>query len=243
MSIEAIERAAAIAWPAIERTTMGEWVVCAGDGFSRRRNSVVPVGAIPDELEGRLSDVTSWYEARGLDTLYRITPLCDPAIDQMLAARGFAFETPTLVMSRSLQPEESPINVAESPIATEDWIAAELSALDIDRSLTGPWLSAIEAVPSPAAFVTVGEGTSTAGAGLGVVIDRLLGVFEVAVHPQHRRRGHARSIMSALHSFGLREGAETVFLQVIEEDDATVSLYQSLGYEISHRYWYRRAVA
>ena len=48
-------------------------------------------------------------------------------------------------------------------------------------------------------------------------------------------------VLSALQSFGDRGGAEQAYLQVVEGNDAAVSLYRSIGYEVSHRYWYRRA--
>jgi hypothetical protein len=38
-----------------------------------------------------------------------------------------------------------------------------------------------------------------------------------------------------------RGGAEQAFIQVVEEENATVDLYRSLGCEVSHRYRYRRA--
>ena len=50
-------------------------------------------------------------------------------------------------------------------------------------------------------------------------------------------------VLSALHSFGESGGVEQAYSQVVEENDAAVDLYRSLGYEMSHRYWYRRAAA
>lgn len=241
MSIAAIERAASIAWPPLERTTIGEWVLSAGDGFSRRRNSTVPVGPLPDDLDGYLYAVADWYTTRGLDPLYRVTPLCDPAIDEALELRGCGLEDPVLVMMRSLAEDERVDEVALSSVVTDNWIAAELEALGIDRLGVDPWLTAIRDVPSPALFVMSKHGSESVGAGFGVIVDDLFGVFEVAVRSDRQRRGHARQMMSALHSFGYRGGAEQAYLQVVEDNEAAVDLYRSMGYEVSHRYWYRRA--
>jgi len=68
-----------------------------------------------------------------------------------------------------------------------------------------------------------------------------LGIFEIAVLPDEQRRGHLRRMLSALHSFGPREGTEQAYLQVVEDNDAADALYRSTGYGVSHRYWYRRA--
>jgi len=242
MSIAAIESAAEVAWPPLERALLGEWRLSAGHGFSRRRNSAVPAGPLPDDLNRRMNEVADWYTTRGLDPLYRVTPLCDPAIDDALAQRGFSLEDPVLVMTRSLSDDRTPDGIVATPGATDEWITAELDALGIDRSLVDPWLATIQGVPSPARFVMSTHGSDPVGAGFGVVVENLLGVFEMAVRPDQQRRGHATEMMSALHSFGSREGAEQAYLQVVEDSDVAVSLYRSVGYEVSHRYWYRRAV-
>jgi ribosomal protein S18 acetylase RimI-like enzyme len=241
MTVHSIEAAAAVAWPPTESLTLGSWKLSAGDGFSRRRNSAVPAGPLPENLERRVADVAAWYRVRGLPTLYRITPLCDPAIDNLLADRGLVLEAPTLVMSRFLESTEAAEGVAESPVATSAWVETELAALDIDRSSVGPWLATIAMVPSPASFVVSTEGGEPVGAGFGVVVDDMLGVFEIVVRPEFRRRGHARRIMAALHRFGVGEGAERVFLQVLADDERAIALYRSLGYDVSYQYWYRRA--
>ena len=222
---------------------MGEWVVSAGHGFSRRRNSAVPVGPVPDNLDACLAAVTAWYTERGLPTLYRVTPLCDPAIDTVLNEQGFSIEDPVLVMTRPLPVDEPPAEIVPLSAPTDDWAAIEFDALGVDRALFSPWLSAIKAVPQLACFAVSMDGLRPVGAGFGALDTRLLGVFEVAVLPDDRRRGYARQMMSALHSFGVRGGAEQAYLQVVEENDAAVNLYRSIGYEVSHRYWYRRAAA
>ena len=243
MTVQSIEAAAAVAWPPTESLTLGSWKLSAGDGFSRRRNSAVPAGPPPENLERRLSDVEEWYRVRGLPTLYRITPLCDAAVDNVLADRGLVLEAPTLVMSRSLEPPELIEGVTESPVVTDAWVQTEIAALGIDPSSIRPWLATIAAVPSPASFVVPIDDGEPVAAGFGVVVGALLGVFEIVVRPEHRRRGHAGRMMAALHRFGVREGAQRVFLQVLEDDEPAVALYRSLGYEVSHRYWYRRADA
>jgi ribosomal protein S18 acetylase RimI-like enzyme len=242
-TVESIERVAATAWPTNERTGLGEWILSAGDGFSRRRNSTVPCGPPPGDLERRLADVESWYTVRGLTPLYRITPTCDPTIDGILEDRGYRIESPVVVMTLTIDGAGPVQGVADSPVATESWVSTELEALGVDRSLVGQWLATIAVVPPPVSFVTSADGDQTVGAGFGYVGEGLLGVFEVAVRPEYRRRGHAKRLMRALHAFGSENGAGKSFLQVAEDNEAALVLYQSLGYEPLYRYWYRRADA
>lgn len=237
--IAAIERASAIAWPAAETETVGEWVLSSGDGFSRRRNSAIPTGSLPDDPRQRVADVVAWYRERGILPRFRITSACDPEADEMLERSGWALEASTLVMSRPLCDAGSVEGIAESQTASDAWIDAELNALGLDRSLVGPWLETIKAVPQPAVFAMAIDEGESAGAGFGVVVDRLLASFEIAVVEHRRRRGHGRRLMAALHAFGLREGADDAFLQVMEDNSPAIALYEHLGYATLYRYWYR----
>ena len=54
-------------------------------------------------------------------------------------------------------------------------------------------------------------------------------IVEVAVHPDCRRNGIARSLITA--AIQSAEGLNTVFLEVRESNTPAVSLYESLGFE------------
>ena len=53
----------------------------------------------------------------------------------------------------------------------------------------------------------------------------------IAVHPAHRGRGIARSLMHHLHDVAAGRGAERVRLKVYRHNTAALRLYESLGYE------------
>ncbi len=52
-------------------------------------------------------------------------------------------------------------------------------------------------------------------AGLGVLDGPWLGLFEVVVHPDRRRRGHGRDLTRSLLEWGQSQGAVGAFLQVV----------------------------
>ena len=54
-------------------------------------------------------------------------------------------------------------------------------------------------------------------------------IVEVAVHPDCRRKGIARSLITA--AIQSAEGLDTVFLEVRESNTPAVGLYESLGFE------------
>lgn len=59
--------------------------------------------------------------------------------------------------------------------------------------------------------------------------DRYL-IVNVAVHPDYRRQGIARELMAQVTQLLVARQAKEVLLQVVKENKAAISLYQSLGY-------------
>ena len=65
---------------------------------------------------------------------------------------------------------------------------------------------------------------------------------DLAVHPEHRRRGVGRRLVEAVCREARRRGARTVFLQVRESNRAALGLYREAGFveQGRRRRYYRR---
>jgi ribosomal protein S18 acetylase RimI-like enzyme len=61
-----------------------------------------------------------------------------------------------------------------------------------------------------------------------------LGVHDLFVEPELRRRGLARTVMARLLEWGAEQGATTVWLHVERGNEAAVALYESLGLRVHH---------
>jgi [ribosomal protein S18]-alanine N-acetyltransferase len=57
-------------------------------------------------------------------------------------------------------------------------------------------------------------------------------VLNVAVAPEHRRRGIARALMLEAEARGRRRGIRLVTLEVRRSNDAAIALYRQLGYRV-----------
>lgn len=240
-SVAQIERAAYRAWPAREAFQYDGWLLRYGDGFSRRINSVAATESSTRPLDEKLGRSRRWYAERGLPLLFRITPGVEEDLDAALDERGFTAEGHTVVMVRSVGPtgtQPPGVGIDESP--SDRWIEAELDLAGVDPVRAADWLAVMRRLPDPAGFALLRTGDVPVAAGVGVVVDGWLGVFEVVVDPDRRRRGHGRLLMEALHAWGFDRGAERSFLQVVVENRAAIGLYEGLGYEEAYRYWYRR---
>ncbi|WPY93328.1 GNAT family N-acetyltransferase [Limimaricola variabilis] len=55
-------------------------------------------------------------------------------------------------------------------------------------------------------------------------------ILTLAAHPDHRRKGRARTALAAFHAVAHAAGATTAFLEVAEDNAAARALYEAAGY-------------
>ncbi|HJY74052.1 MAG TPA: hypothetical protein VJ347_19940, partial [Streptosporangiaceae bacterium] len=64
--IQDLERAAALHWQAPETERLGDWLLRAGEGFTGRANSALPLGDPGVPLPEAVAAVEGWYRRRDL---------------------------------------------------------------------------------------------------------------------------------------------------------------------------------
>ena len=231
------------AWPAAHEEALGGWRLRFTDGVTRRANFVLPHGPAPPDVEAAVARVEAAYAERGLDPRFLISPAAaPPALDAILAERGYALDAPTLVQTAPL-PLRAP--------AVPQGIEAEVGGFD------DAWLSAYAAaegltpheiegrrgihrrIRAEAGYATARVDGHPVGVGSVVVEDGWAGVHNMATATEHRRRGVARAVLHALLEWAAARGATRSYLGVMETNDAARALYESSGYETAYRYRYR----
>lgn len=261
-----LQEVAARGWPATETERLGEWTlrasvqevpgearpggVVAGRrvGFTRRGNSVLPLGDPGMPLDSALERIVQWYAARGLPPVITVAtgrPDADDALATELERRGWTAEAHTRVLISAL-----------APLADTD---ADLSRVTLSREPGDAWTALYNRTgdaggPTPTAwkvltggpsvwFATVrGEDGGTAAIGRLVVDGRWAGFAAIEVAPDERRQGLASLVMAALAERALDEGASAAYLQVEADNAGALALYERLGFTDHHGYHYRRAL-
>lgn len=89
-----------------------------------------------------------------------------------------------------------------------------------------------------AQFVSLFSGEQPVATGLGVVERGWLGVFCVVSSPQYRQLGFAKGIMHVLAQWGKDQGAEHIYLQVMDNNPPALNLYRKLGFTPRYQYYY-----
>ncbi|MEG3629661.1 GNAT family N-acetyltransferase [Streptomyces poriticola] len=242
-SYEELARVAARAWPPVESARLGEWELRAASGFTRRANSVLPLGDPGMPLDEALGTVRRWYGERGLPARVQ-TATGAEGTEELLCAelerRGWVREVTAELWTGAL-----------APVADR----AEGAGVLLSRTADEAWLARYQRKGVPeAALQVLGGGPSvwfatvpgeTAPAAIGrCVVDGRWAVFgAVEVDPAERRRGLATIVMAALAGRALDEGASAACLQVETDNTAARAMYAGMGFAAHHVYHHYREPA
>ncbi|MFJ3992924.1 GNAT family N-acetyltransferase [Streptomyces sp. NPDC090032] len=242
-SYEELARVAARAWQPVESERLGGWELRAADGFTRRANSVLPLGDPGLPLDEALGRVRAWYERRGLPS-YIQTATGAEGTQELLCAelgvRGWVREVSAEMWVGPLAPVADGVDLGDRVGLTrepgEAWLGRYqrkgASEVALKVLTTGPsvW------------FATVpGEGGEPDAIGRCVVDGRWAGFAAVEVAPSRRRQGLASAVMTALARRALEEGASAAWLQVEADNEGARALYGRLGFAAHHAYHHYRA--
>jgi N-acetylglutamate synthase len=241
-SYEELARVSARAWQPVERESLGSWELRAASGFTRRANSVLPLGDPGIPLDEALTAVRRWYADRGLPAYLQLAT-CAEGTQELLCAevedRGWIREVTAELWIGALAPvadREAP-GVRLSRTADEAWLSRYqrkgVSEIALKVLGSGPsvWFATV-----PGA-----EGAAPAAIGRCVVDGRWAGFAAVEVDPARRREGLATTVMAALAQRALDEGASAGWLQVETDNAGARTLYGGMGFAAHHAYHHYRA--
>ncbi|MDQ3463286.1 MAG: GNAT family N-acetyltransferase [Actinomycetota bacterium] len=239
-----VERIAALGWQGLEQTWLGGWLLRAGNGFTGRANSFLPLDPPDRPVLDALAFVTGWYAERGLPPRAQVPLPLAGDLDDELAAAGWLAYNPTrfLVAPIAAVLATCPARADLQPVTHEAVPGPEWLAGYQYRGLSLPdgAVSVLTNATAPT-FASVRDSGGFIGVGRGVVDEGWLGVTAVTVTESARRGGLGRHLMRGLAEWAAELGARQIYLQVAEENAAAVAMYDALGFSTHHRYHYRVA--
>ncbi|WP_327244507.1 GNAT family N-acetyltransferase [Streptomyces sp. NBC_01320] len=234
------------AWQPVESEPLGDWQLRAAEGFTRRANSVLPLGDPGVPLDEALARVERWYEDRALPAYIQTATGAEGTQENLCAEleeHGWRREVTAQVRIAAL-----------APIGDLD---ADVARVRLSRGIDEAWLSRYQRFDTPGPhvlkvlgsgpsvwFATVpGDAAGDAPAAIGrcVVDGRWAGFMAVEVDAAYRRRGLASAVMTALARQALDEGASAAWLQVEAENEGARALYDRMGFVTHHLYHHFRS--
>ncbi len=248
ISIDDLERAAALGWRAPEEGRIGDWLLRAASGFTGRANSALAVGKPGVPLSDAIEAVCRWYSGRGLPAMMAVPyPRTNPQanlLDRVLAGQGWTIRAgAATVMAASAdgvarlaaQNAAGMVETHAEPDAA--WLARyhyrgqQLPPIAVKLLTSAPWQS----------FASVRVNGQAIAIGRVAAAGQWAGITAVEVDPEHRRAGLATAITSALAAQAATHGATGLYLQVEDDNAAARALYGRIGFADHHGYHYRIA--
>jgi GNAT superfamily N-acetyltransferase len=223
--IRNLEHAAALAWPGVEQQWVDGWFCRFGHGSTRRANSAVP---LEFSVSTDMSAITEWYAARS------VVPLVS-APDRLFRVPSHSTtDAENLVMACDIEPGNPHDEVVLASRLDDEWLRI------YDRDVPVEVLKAV--VDGEVVFATVaGAAVARAAVTKGPDGTRWVGLSALKVVAGQRRRGHARSLCTALLSWGADHGAQRAYTQVLHDNSSATAFFGSMGFSLHHRSRYVRA--
>lgn len=238
--IRALEMAGHATWPAFEEEWIGDWLIRAARGMSRRNNSVTPMGDPGMPVATAIARCEAWFEDRDIPSIFRFTDLAPPDLEGVLERRGYRLEDSTSVMATEIGPTEVDAHIVVCGEPRPSWMDVMVAERDrgpehrrtVERLLNGT-----DNAGGYAEYVIDG---STVAVGSMAVAGEHAAIFNMNTLPPHRRRGLATAILRALLARAAELGARTAMLQVRLDNPGAIALYEREGFTPRYEYWYRQ---
>lgn len=236
-----IEEASLRAWPALSDSDFDGWRLRFADGYTRRANSVTPLGVSRLVLADKVATCERLYADRGLPAIFRLTPFAPPELDDLLACRGYRSADETEVRARRLD-VPLPSRGCRATLRVhriETWLDV-FGALSGAPARTRPAHRAVlNAVPGTRRLLALWSGTEPVACGMSVHADGMLGLFDLVTHPERRNQGFGTEILRRSLLWGARANVQEAYLQVLAANAGARRIYDRLGFEVIYRYHYR----
>ncbi len=236
------EEIAMNAWPALENALYDGWVLRFADGYTRRANSVNPIYPSTMDVSAKLARCEEIYSQRGLRAIFKMTEAVFPDnLDHLLEDKGYAREAETSVQTVMLGSVGAKIDprVEINSRADEQWLDAFFRASRADVKYRSTLSSMLDRSIQPKCFARIWDGGSIVACGIGVLEEKIVGLFDIIVEERLRGRGLGRVITESILAWARNAGADESYLQVMMDNNLARRLYHKMGYREIYRYWYR----
>jgi GNAT superfamily N-acetyltransferase len=237
--VRRLEELAFRGWPALESRDLAGWRQRFSHGYTKRANSINPLWPDAQYSPEIVTALEAPYLGLGQTPTWRLTPLAPPAIAPLLAARGYrAIERSLLQVCPLHANFTADAEVRISPRPSPAWIEAFCTYSPVRPQHRETMERMLAAIAAPAGFAFVEEAGQPMAMAIGAVEGDHMGLFDVLVMPQARRRGLARRITESLYAWAWGHGARFAYLQVVATNAAAMPLYADQGFRTVYAYEY-----
>lgn len=243
--IKRIEAHSFKSMPPVHEEIYDGWTLRLSNSRTKRINSVnfLENSTETIDLSTKIDFCETYYNQHKYPCRFRITPLTYPlTLEENLLERGYQGIDKTDILLQDLTNYPRPQSNASFTIestASDEW-------LEVVCSLTGrdtedekrSFCDTLKRIEIETCYASVLEEGKIVACGLATISDNIMGLFEIATNPSHRRSGLGRSLINQLLKHGVRQDVKTAYLQVTQSNETGRLFWNSVGFS-KHLYCYQ----
>lgn len=237
--------------PGIEQSWLGAegdgWLLRAGQRWTARSNSALPVGDPRLPLSDAVDALEAWYDERSLRPLVQLprptgAATADDSLGALLLGRNWIEANPADVLTGRTDalltgpaPTPSGLTLHSLDHADDAWLAGSSPRLQDHLDAAREIL----ALPQRQVFLTATDGEGGVAGVIRVALnDGWAGIFGLHIDPSVRGQGIGKWLTRQAARAALDAGASLTYLQVEPTNEPAQRLYRGLGLTQHHDYVY-----
>jgi len=240
-----IEEYSMNAWPALNTYLYDGWIIRFSNGYTKRANSINLINKSKINIIEKIEFCEKLFKNQKLPVVYKIIGTEESKeIDLKLESLNYEKIDLTSVQILNHIPVyfKKSINLIIESKFTDDWIYGLINCSKINLEHTETVKAMLKNILSDVIVVQVRHNNEIIGCGYGAIEDEYVGIFDIIVKEEHRRKGYGKEIVENILREAADRGISKSYLQVVSNNYPAVKLYKDLGFEEYYKYWYRRKV-
>ncbi|MDQ1280185.1 MAG: N-acetylglutamate synthase [Thermoproteota archaeon] len=232
-------------WPAKTIIFQNGWILRLSEGVTRRANSVLPIRYVGDNLLDDISVVERIYRERDLPVVFQIPDYFEPPnLKEKLLSLGYGSVDETLVMASSIKEilkieENRNLNSFIEQELSDKWLVSLSNLNNYSQTIIDGQEQIIKRIPfKTKAFCYSELGNQIVAVGIAIIEREYLGIYDLIVHPDYRRRGIAQSLIAKMLQWGKDNLVKHVYLTAQGDNFKAIALYNKIGLKDRHHYRY-----
>jgi len=239
--IRTIEELSMNAFPAMDSIYYDGWIIRMTEGKSKRVNSVYSLYSSTIPIEEKVDYCENIFRENRLRRVFKLTAqkTCS-GLDILLRERGYKEAGRTHIKTLSLKDRDSKSDCDFEYFTDfpKEWYRDLCDAekkQPIDKLLMAEAWKRV--VPSQCFISCLLDGKRIAF-GRGVLDKGFIGIYGIFVNENYRGKGYGQMITEQLMAYGKGKGCHSAYLQVEEDNQKAINLYEKIGFKEAYQYWY-----
>jgi N-acetylglutamate synthase len=240
-----IEQMAAKIWPAPNQQLYEHWLLREGNGVTMRANSVLTSGSFPTNMNW-FEEISDFYIRQKLPVRFHISTATDHKVDHFLENNGFIIQSPTSVYIADSNEVLTHFNELGFPLEIEinqslntNWMQDFLRLEQHPMERKSAYEQIFSGISLQTCYLRIYENGEAIGLGTAVIENDWAGFGNIITSLNHRKKGIGARIVHELTLWSSLNGANQLYLQVMHDNKAAISLYTKLGFAHTYNYHYR----